>query len=141
MKSTTWIKVASLSALCTAAISAPALAGSSYVENDYSIRNVFNGRSRTDVKIDSQYDFQRSASSNASKVGTTRTETNQSSRGDVDGFWTEQSFNEVDNFDIASYSNASETGSGWRTEKIRVNDSYSYNGIDKTHRVTSGFDF
>lgn len=134
-------KVASLSTLFVTALSLPAFAGSTYVENDYSIRNIYNGRSRTKVRIDSRYDFTRKASSTAKKYGTSNTVTRQASKGDVDGLWQEQSFYEVDDFTISTSSKSSEIGKGHKIEKIRVNDTYSFNGIDKTHRVTSGYDY
>lgn len=141
MKTTALVKIASLSALFVGALSLPALAGSSYVENDFSIRNIYNGRSKTDVKVNTRYDFDRTATSTASKVGTSHTTTTQMTKGDIDGLWQEQSFREVDDFDISTSSTSTETGWGHKTEEIRVTDTYSYNGIDKTHRVTSGYDF
>ena len=141
MKNIAWVKAASLSTLFAAALTAPALAGSTYVENDYSIRNIYNGRSRTNVKIDSNYEFDRKAYSRASKKGTSFTETDQISKGDVDKVWQDQTFAEVDDFRIDTASKSIEVGDGFKRENIRVQDSYSYNGIDKTHRVTSGYDY
>ena len=143
MKNSTWVKIASLSTVLVGAMSVPAFAGgaSSYVENDFSVRNIYNGRSETKVNIDSNYKFDRSAVSYSSKEGTSYTETNQSASGDKDGFWIDQSFNEVDDFTISASTTVTENGWGNETKTVRVSDSYSYNGIDKTHRVTTGFSY
>ncbi|MCM1982326.1 hypothetical protein [Lyngbya confervoides] len=135
------VKIASLSTLFAGALTLPALAGSTYVENDYSIRNIYKGRNTTNVNIDTNYKFDRHAVSKSTKDGTTWTETKQKSSGHVDGLWQEQSFREVDDFEISATSKSTETGWGSTKEKVRVHDTYNYNGIDKTHRVTSGFDF
>ena len=143
MRNNTWVKVASLSTVLVGALSVPALAGgaSSYVENDFSVRNIYNGRSSTKVNIDSNYDFTRSAESYSTKNGTSVTTTSQSAKGHKDGFDINQSFNEQDNFEISASTTVTENGSGNETKTVRVSDSYSYNGIDKTHRVTTGFSY
>ncbi|NJN74887.1 MAG: hypothetical protein HC799_19950 [Limnothrix sp. RL_2_0] len=124
-------------------MSLPAFAGgaSTYVENSYNLRNIYNGRSQTNVKVDSTYEFDRTAQSNASKIGTTSSTTMQSASGNKDGFAINQSFVEKDNFNISNTSSVKETGSGSENKTVTVSDSYSYNGFDKTHRVTSGFGY
>ena len=143
MKNSTWVKIASLSTVLVGAMSVPAFAGgaSSYVENDFSVRNIYNGRSSTKVNVDSNYKFDRHATSVSTKEGHSLTTTSQSASGDKDGFWIDQSFDEVDSFDISATTTVTESGWGNETKSVRVNDSYSYNGIDKTHRVTTGFSY
>ena len=143
MKNNSWVKIASLSTVLVGTMSLPALAGgaSTYVENSYSLRNIYNGRSETKVNIDSTYEFDRTAQSNASKIGTTSSTTKQSAYGHKDGFDISQTFEEKDNFNIENTSSVTETGSGTETKTVEVTDSYSYNGFDKTHRVTSGFGY
>ena len=143
MNNNTWVKVASLSTVLVGALSVPAFAGgaSSYVENDFSVRNICNGRSSTNVNVDSNYDFTRSATSVSTKEGTSLTTTSQSAVGHTDGFDINQSFNETDDFNISATTTITENGSGSETKAVVVSDSYSYNGIDKTHRVTTGFSY
>ena len=143
MKSGIGIKIISLSTVLVGALSIPAIAGgaSTYVENSYSIRNIFSGLSETKVRLDSTYRFDRKSISDSLKQGTTSSRTNQSASGDVDGFWVDQSFREVDKFNIYSRSNVVENGWGIEKVSLRSFDSYQYNGFDKTHRVTSGFGY
>ena len=143
MKRENCIKSISLSTVLVGALSLPAIAGgaSTYFENSYNIRNIFNGLSETKVRLDSTYRFDRKSVSDSLKQGTTNSVTKQSASGDVDGFWTEQSFIEKDKFHISARSNVTENG--WGVEKVRLTsfDTFQYNGFDKTHRVTSGFSY
>ena len=137
------VHISSLSLLLVGTLSLPAIAGgaSAYVENDFSVRNIYDGRSETRVKIDSLYTFDRRAISNSVKQGSSFTLTKQSASGDVGGFWIDQSFKEIDNFNIYANTKIDETGWGKEVKAIRVSDTYSYNGIDKTHRVSTGFSY
>ena len=111
------------------------------MENDFSIRNIFRGRSLTRINIDRYSNIIQEGRAFSSKYGSSQTETFQSTFGKVDGFKTRQTFAEVDDFIINARSIAKESGITSQTESISVTDSYDFNGIDKTHRVTSGFNF
>ena len=137
------IQITSLSVIFINTLSLSAFAGgaSSYVENDFRIRNIYNGRSETKVRVDSNYTFDRKAISDSIKQGTSLSVTKQSASGDVGGFWVEQSFKEIDNFNISANTTLEERGWGQEIKNVRSFDTYRYNGFDKTHRVSTGFSY
>ncbi len=123
--------VAVLISLGAAAL--PAAAGESYVENSYRIRSIYNGHSTTNVNVHETYNADTWAKSSSTKTewGTTTTS------GDKDGVW----FDETESFDITAHSSAGEDGHISRTTNVHSTETYDFSGINKDHRVTSGFSF
>ncbi len=134
-------KVLPLSAILVGVAALPSLAGSSYVENSFNLKNTFNGRSNTDVDVHQLYEGTRSAGSDAVKNETSTTTTDYYETGDVAGSWRETNFSEIDVADISVSSWSRESGSFSNSTDVAVDESYNFSGFDKTHRVTSGFDF
>lgn len=135
------LKALPISAVLAAVCSLPAFAGSAYVENDYSIRNVFNGHSSTKVKVDDTYKYWREAKSTATKKGWSSTHVEQYSGSDKKGEWTDSSLIEKDKFDVSTHTTTWEKGDGITKQTVNVTDVYDYNGTDKTHRTTTGFSY
>lgn len=151
------------SALFLGLAAAPAFAGSASVSNSFSIRDIYGGRSKTEVKIRELYVGVRAAGSDAKKVSVGYTKTNDGSTttnykeetrpkycgwhkcGEVTtGSSTTTNnalFEEVDVSAATSSSWAREYGVFGKTTKIDVKETYNFNGIDKTHTVGSSFSF
>ncbi|PZD72131.1 hypothetical protein C1752_04109 [Acaryochloris thomasi RCC1774] len=134
-------RVLPLSAILVGFAALPSLAGSSYVENSFNLKNTYNGHSDTKVKVHEVYKGTRSAGSDAVKNEWSVTTTDYTEKGDVAGSWRETNFSEVDVADISVSSWSSEHGRFKNTTDVAVHESYDFSGFDKTHRVTSGFDF
>lgn len=139
-------KVLPLSFLFVSLAALPALAGSSYVENSFNLRNIYNGKSKTDVNINEIYHGIRSAGSDAIKNTHSVTTTSYKEKGDIrldngDTVWRNTKFYETDVSDIVTTSWSRESGSFSKLTNINVRDTYNFSGFDKVHRATSGFDF
>ncbi|PZD72132.1 hypothetical protein C1752_04110 [Acaryochloris thomasi RCC1774] len=134
-------RILPLSAILVGFAALPSLAGSSYVENSFNLKNTYNGYSKTDVDVNQLYLGTRSAGSDATKDEYSITKTDYNEKGDVAGSWRETNFSEVDVADISVSSWSEESGAFINSTKVAVDESYQFSGFDKTHRVTSGFDF
>ncbi len=139
-------KVLPLSAILVGFAALPSLAGSSYVENSYDLKNTFNGRSSTKVRVDETYKGWREAGSDATKTVNATTTTSYNEWGDItadngDVAWRDTTFNETDTTNITVNSWSKEKGDFTRTTDIDVDESYNFTGFNKTHKVTSGFSF
>ncbi len=110
-----------------------ASAGSAYAENSYRVRQIFNGKSETKLDIQETYSGERKAGSTAIKREWGTTTVTESANG--------RNFVETDRFDITTRSYSRERGDFLRTTNINVTESYDFSGFEKSHRVTSGFDF
>jgi phage-related tail fiber protein len=126
-------RILPLSAILVGVAALPSLAGSSYVENSFNLKSIFNGKSSTTVNVDEIYKGWRSAGSDAVKKEWSTTKATEVKDG--------RYFSEVDKADIKTTSFAREKGDFTTTTAVRVNESYDFSGFDKDHRVTSGFDF
>ncbi len=134
-------KIIPLSAIFIGFLALPSFAGSSYVENSFNLKNTYNGVSDTNVNIKQIYQGIRSAGSDAVKNELSITTTDYSEYGDVAGSWRETNFSEIDIADITAKSWSREYGRFKNVTNVAVKESYDFSGFDKTHRVTSGFDF
>ncbi len=128
-----WCSAIPLSFVLLSVVTLPSLAGSSYVENSYKVRSIFNGKSTTKIDIQEVYEGVREATSSAVKRewGTTSVSEIQNGRN----------FAERDRFDITTRSSSQERGNVLKNTNISVRESYDFSGFEKSHRVTSGFDF
>ena len=135
-------KALPISAVLTAFCALPALAGSSYTENTYSLRNITNGSSTTTVDVTETTNRWGYGESYNTKNGYESTKVNQWSGGtDANGQYVSTDLSESDYFDISATSYAYEQFDSTATTKVKIEDSYNYSGTDKTHRTTAGFDF
>ncbi len=134
-------KALPISAVLAAFCALPAVAGSSYTENSYNLRNITNGRSVTNINVTDVKNTWGEGGSYNSKEGTSSTSVYQSTRTDAPGEWTSSTLSEQDSFDITATSFTKERFDGTTKTNVSVTDAYDYAGTDKTHRTTSGFDF
>lgn len=136
------------SALFLGLAAAPAFAGSSSVSNSWNIRDIKDGYSKTTVDIKENYWGTRDAYSSATKnewgynVVTDNLTPNTSGyrkghKPQANG----PTLFEFDAYDITATSHASEWGAFDKTTKIDVHEDYYFDGLDKTHTVTSSFSF
>lgn len=124
------------SALFLSLAAMPAFAGTSSVSNSWNLRDIEHGRSKTKVKVNDTYKYKRSAGSDAVKHewGFNIVSDNYNSK---DG----PSLYEYDSYDITASSWTKEHGRGKSKTKVNVTESYRFDGLDKTHTVTSGYSF
>lgn len=127
-------KIAPLAVLISLGAAAlPASAGSSYVENSYRLKSIYNGKSTTNIRVHETYKADTWAHSSATKNEWGHTSVSEHKDG--------RKFNEYEAFDITTSSYAQEDGKLHRNVNIHTKESYNFSGFEKDHRVTSGFDF
>ena len=141
------------SALFLGLAAAPAFAGSASVSNSFSIRDIKNGWSRTDVHIGEVYAGWRKAGADAKKVSVGITTTKDGSQTtQTKGYCYRKCnttttttnnalFEEVDVSAATSSSWSREEGDFVKLTKIHAVEKYDFDGIDKTHTVGSSFSF
>ena len=139
------------SALFLGLAAAPAFAGSASVSNSFSIRDIKNGYSHTNIKVKEWYGGIRSAGADASKVsvgytttqdGSTTTQTQYCGWGCKKSTTTNNGlFSETDYSVATSSSWSKEYGAFKKDTNVHVHESYKFDGIDKTHTVGSSFSF
>jgi hypothetical protein len=141
--------------LLLSAVSLPAFAGTSSVSNSYSIRDIHDGVSTTNVDVHESYSGYRNAYSDAYKDeygitvttdGSSTTSRKWQSCGygcstDTTTVSDDARFEEVDVYYASTHSYASEYGTFYNNTHVDVTDTYKYDGFDKTHTVSSGFSF
>ena len=128
-----WCRALSLSVILLNVVVLPSFAGSAYVEDSYRLRKIFNGESTTKVKIKEIYTGIREADSYAVKREWGSTVAIEAKDG--------RNFYENDRFNITTKSSAQERGNVRKVTNVNVIESYEFSGFNKSHRVTSGFDF
>ncbi|WP_299492013.1 hypothetical protein [Acaryochloris sp. IP29b_bin.137] len=122
------------SALFLSLAAMPAFAGTSSVSNSWNLRDIEHGRSKTKVNVKDTYKYKRHAGSHAVK---NEWGFNTVTDNPKDG----PSLYEYDSYDITASSWTKESGRGKSVTKVNVSESYKFDGLDKTHTVTSGYSF
>ncbi|MGB7413954.1 MAG: hypothetical protein WA902_07075 [Thermosynechococcaceae cyanobacterium] len=128
-----WRSSIPFSFIFLAVVTLPSFAGSSYVENSYKVRSIFNGESKTKIDIKEVYEGVREAGSSAVKREWGTTSVAESRDG--------RNFLEKDRFDVTTKSYSQERGNFLKTTNVSIRESYDFSGFEKNHRVSSGFDF
>jgi hypothetical protein len=128
-----WRTAISLSLVFVSAVTLPSFAGSSYVEDSYRLRSIYNGESTTKIDIKEVYQGTREADSSAVKREWGTTSVTEVKDG--------RSFVETDRYDATARSYSREAGDFLKTTTVSVQESFDFNGFSKAHRVTSGFEF
>ena len=129
------------SALFLSLAAAPAFAGSTSVNNSWNLRDITNGKSTTNIDVKETYWGTRDASSTATKTewGVNIVTDNLNAHGKPTGDG--PTLFEYDSYDITATSTAGEWGSFDKTTTVGVEESYNFEGLDKSHTVTSSFSF
>ncbi|WP_299492011.1 hypothetical protein [Acaryochloris sp. IP29b_bin.137] len=122
------------SALFLGLAAAPAFAGSSSVSNSWNIRDIKGGYSSTSVNVTDNYSYWREAGSDAIKKERGVNIVKDYNKGGP-------SLYEKDVYNITAKSWTYEKGDGHSTTTVNVNEHYYFDGLDKTHTVTSGYSF
>ena len=129
-------------AIASVAASLPAMAGESYVTNEYSTRNIYNGYSRTEVKADivdiSKYSEYNSALKAESYGGTRNFASVNFDGKTLTGYAYSDNQNPNDPVAIITYSESSTQGVRVETAKVNALNTYNFSGTDRTHRVSAG---
>jgi hypothetical protein len=128
-----WCRTIPLSLVLLGVAALPSFAGSTYVENSYRVRSIFNGKSTTKIDIKEIYEGVREATSSAVKREWGSTSVSEIKDG--------RHFIERDRFDITTRSASQERGNFVQNTNVSVRESFDFSGFEKNHRVTGGFDF
>ncbi len=130
-----------------------AFAGSAGVTNTWKTRDIKNGRSELNVKVDDKYYYNRDAKATAWKneYGVTVITDNYSNSGGVckssDKCKTPQKnedstkFAEIDVYKAGSESYNKESGYGSTFTNVSVKETYDFSGFEKTHSVSADFSY
>lgn len=122
------------SALFLGFVAMPAFAGTSSVSNSWNIRDIKNGHSSTTVNVTDNYSYWREAGSDAVKKERGVNIVKDYNKGGP-------SLYEKDVYKIKASSWTYEKGDGHSLTEVVVSESYNFDGLDKTHTVTSGYSF